>query len=651
MKFLPFQMLIFLNMIALNLTFLNVSFAETNPGWGELNNSPLRYKKNYMEHSVLIEITPKGKRNVQNNLGQILGTLGVNPEEGRYGEALNTFNEPLHLEEKLTPETFKIYNQVRKFFNDYFLLNINTPRPQIRIGPSAHSAQFKKISISIPNATSFPSVPQDELQLHLELELDNLSWMTSSILVTDLNNIGFNISFLSAGQKTEQEKLNRLCLELNPSANPNHCGIIEFKDVSLELKKNGENLKVVVPLSVSQLQNGRLKFKTLSIKHNIKNLKIHRNYSGFNFFIDEIQVGNITRQFQKNKLKEVFNTYEETLITYFKQALVQFLEHDLAAQLDKKYEDFISNHSETISERSPPGRQEFGCKSPSIEQIQLCKQAITLFSNQDPKNLSRQYRFCLSADFHDVQMTVSLLKNKQQNYCPGFICPNYIEGLKISKLNFGSSVLMDVDSFIEDPLFQDEAVLDKMKMNPAHRASKFISPELKGLNKENYDLALAVNRGFFNRLLQLSWNRGYLKEIKGLDSNLKLIEPPVVDTTKLAPYRGTNPLETPFRIQLKIDYKIKNSKKENRNWSDEEEREYQSFKDYIKEKSFKNDSFILKFDVLTKLTSRNNTIYITPFKIDPESAFFDPSQLTWIGKKLRYRILNEVRAELEKKSR
>lgn len=600
-----------------------------------------------MDHSVLVEITPKGKENIQHSLGRILGTLGINPEEGIYGESQNTFQEPMDLSKVLTPDTLKIYDQVKKFFKEYFLLSIQSPRPQILIGPSSHLAQFKKISLLLSDKNQSP-YNTNELLIQLDLELENLQWMSSYILITDLNNPVFNVSFVPAQNLSEKQKLDQICAKLNTHTNPKQCGIIEFRDIHLKLVKKGENLKVSIPLKVSQLPTGKLKFSTLTVKHNIQKLQVHRKYSGFNFFIDELPIGSGVFKFQKSKLKEVFDGYEESLIQFFKTTVAEFLETDLASQLDKKYEDFITRHSETISERAPPGRKEFGCTSPSTEQIQACKETLQLLTDQDPKNLSRQYRFCLSADFNDVQMTLQMMKNNQFGYCPGFICPNYIEGLKISKLHFGPSALIDIAAFIEDPLFQHDSVEDKMAMNPLHAASKFSNPEFNGLPKSNYDVALAVNRGFFNRLLQLSWNRGYLKIIKGLESNLKLVSPPVINSNSLSQYVSTNPLEAPFRIRLEIDYKIKNSKKD---WTPEEEREYQSFKDYIKERSFKKDSFILSFDVLAKLNSRNNLIYITPFSIDTESARFDQSQLTWIGRQLRYRILNEVRAELEKQSK
>ena len=76
-------------------------------------------------------------------------------------------------------------------------------------------------------------------------------------------------------------------------------------------------------------------------------------------------------------------------------------------------------------------------------------------------------------------------------------------------------------------------------------------PEFNNENYGEYDVALAINRGFFNRIVQLSFNRGYFNtfKVEGEDKPIELSQVPIIKFEKI---NG----KTRAKLDLQIQYKV-----------------------------------------------------------------------------------------------
>lgn len=75
----------------------------------------------------------------------------------------------------------------------------------------------------------------------------------------------------------------------------------------------------------------------------------------------------------------------------------------------------------------------------------------------------------------------------------------YLWGLKVTGINMNNGLNLNLGAFVEDPLAPKTPLLTSLNAREMGN--------LDEVAKENYDIALSIDRGFINRMLQLSFNR------------------------------------------------------------------------------------------------------------------------------------------------
>jgi hypothetical protein len=120
--------------------------------------------------------------------------------------------------------------------------------------------------------------------------------------------------------------------------------------------------------------------------------------------------------------------------------------------------------------------------------------------------------------------------------------PGFVWGLTVNKLGLGAQVVgIGLNGFVEDP--RNASV----PLDPQLAARGPVS--LAGSDPTKYDLALVINRGMINRILQLSGKRGYFNEIETKPGQkLKMIAAPQIDVDPAT--AGKDVMEPVVRIRI-----------------------------------------------------------------------------------------------------
>lgn len=121
----------------------------------------------------------------------------------------------------------------------------------------------------------------------------------------------------------------------------------------------------------------------------------------------------------------------------------------------------------------------------------------------------------------------------------------FVWGTEIDQVNmFKDNLFVGLNGYVIDP--------EKPQApNLALTQNSQNLPEFSNENYGEYDVALAINRGFFNRIVQLSFNRGYFNifEVEGEDRPIKLSQVPAI---KFENKNG----QTRAKLDLQIEYKV-----------------------------------------------------------------------------------------------
>lgn len=118
-------------------------------------------------------------------------------------------------------------------------------------------------------------------------------------------------------------------------------------------------------------------------------------------------------------------------------------------------------------------------------------------------------------------------------------------GLEIGKMNFVKDHLfLGLNGFVEDPVKPNAP-------NLSFNQNSQKLPKFENQNYGEYDVALSINRGFFNRIVQLSYNRGYFNtvDVEGEKEPIKLSQKP---TIKIFEERG----KAQAKLDLQIEYTV-----------------------------------------------------------------------------------------------
>lgn len=120
------------------------------------------------------------------------------------------------------------------------------------------------------------------------------------------------------------------------------------------------------------------------------------------------------------------------------------------------------------------------------------------------------------------------------------LTPEFIWGMQLRKLGMGKDVIaIELDSYVEDPT--------KSSSPPLMAGAAARGPvSLAGSNPSLFDLAISINRGLINRIIQLSSRRGFFADVESKPGEkLKLLQIPTLDAYQPAAGKDSlNPLIT-----------------------------------------------------------------------------------------------------------
>jgi hypothetical protein len=103
----------------------------------------------------------------------------------------------------------------------------------------------------------------------------------------------------------------------------------------------------------------------------------------------------------------------------------------------------------------------------------------------------------------------------------GSIPPSLVWGLQPESLKLDQHFLeVDASAFVIDPTAQDVSMAA-----PSHADTP---ADLSTVDPTSYDMALSLDESFVNRLLQLSFGRGYFASMKNGDTTYKITEAPTI---------------------------------------------------------------------------------------------------------------------------
>jgi hypothetical protein len=192
-------------------------------------------------------------------------------------------------------------------------------------------------------------------------------------------------------------------------------------------------------------------------------------------------------------------------------------------------------------------------------------------------------------------------------------------GLRLMGINQKTALNVNLGGFVADPL--------NVNSKPQPKDFSRGLPNLSAVPTSAYDVALTVDRGLVNRILQLSYERKNFEKIALSDGSfLKLTAAPKLDYVAAPAGAAINSQETFIKLRLSIEQKPG------------------SF--------FLKDTIEIAFDLLAKLRpiKDKSGLQIVLHSIDLDSTEIDPKYLSWAGKMLAGKVRSEIKKELAKKS-
>lgn len=198
-------------------------------------------------------------------------------------------------------------------------------------------------------------------------------------------------------------------------------------------------------------------------------------------------------------------------------------------------------------------------------------------------------------------------------------------GLKVGGINMRDSLQLGLNAYVEDPL---RPLTNTM---PALGARGL--PNVNVVPSSSYDIALAIDRGFLNRVLQLSFNRGIFSQIP-MDGGLmlKLTQIPTMDYVApgTIPDYGGLPNETSTLLRIKTRILIP-----------------KGMLTAFSEKMALKQPFEVNLDLIGKMikTSKGD-LKIMYWDVDPASVSVDNKYLSFIGSIFKNKVQKGVREKL-----
>lgn len=284
--------------------------------------------KHLLPKAVQVQITQRGMKLFDSQLGQIMGNLGIKLDEGYFPAMTYTFDKDINPNDfaQSNPDAVKTYNQVRDMLTHWLVgFSLNNPRPTIEIGESGYVASFSRFALVTDEPLMRALGKVDGAVLAIELEIKHLTIGTSSVTVWDTKNkflgkVGLEEASLTAGDGKVPLKI-RLPFYIRTNA----YGLLEFQ--ALEVSNNLDTTPVT-------LQYKKLLIPTFAVEIN-----------GQKFFLNNSEVDKLLNEQAPNILNKI------------RENLGDFAHNKLPALLNQKAKQFLSGSLEQVQPMVPPGKE------------------------------------------------------------------------------------------------------------------------------------------------------------------------------------------------------------------------------------------------------------------------------------------------------
>lgn len=251
-------------------------------------------------------------------------------------------------------------------------------------------------------------------------------------------------------------------------------------------------------------------------------------------------------------------------------------------------------------------------KAPVI--LEKVKDYIGEFAHQQlPAMLNAKAKEFLGGSLEQVQDMIPPGQEKNDRR------PNFKWGLILENINLNKSLNIDLTAYVEDP------VNGASKPLPSHRSRG--APSLNALTQDKFDIALSVDRGLINRVLQLAFERKNFESIRQSDGSvLKLVGAPTIDY--VAPPKGVRFKYTETFVKLHVTV----------------ENEPNSM--------FLKKTIVVGFDIIARIRQLpdKSGMQLLLQSIDLDSLVMDPKYLSFSGSLFKGSVMNGIKDQLREKS-
>lgn len=199
-------------------------------------------------------------------------------------------------------------------------------------------------------------------------------------------------------------------------------------------------------------------------------------------------------------------------------------------------------------------------------------------------------------------------------------------GLKVGSINMRGALQLGLNAYVEDPLRPATSTMPALGARGLPNVNNILSPDA-------YDIALAIDRGFINRILQLSFNRGLFSNIP-MDGGLvaKLTQIPTMDYIDPSTVTRYGIPMSDMSSFLKLHIKLLVPK---------------GMLEGFSQKAAIDEPFEISLDVIGKIIQTpTGDLRIMYWDVDPASVGIEDKYLTVIGKLFRSKVESGLRDKM-----
>lgn len=193
--------------------------------------------------------------------------------------------------------------------------------------------------------------------------------------------------------------------------------------------------------------------------------------------------------------------------------------------------------------------------------------------------------------------------------------PPLIWGMSLTNLSLNQSLKIKLDAFVEDTVNISQNIRNAGASGPV---------SMNSMDRNRYDMGLSVDRGLFNRVMYLSFQRRNFDRIVQSDGSvLKLVAPPVFDYAPTPNGVAKKPEETFFKLRVAI--------------------ETQPDSMWLKK------TIVVHFDIIGKMRpmKTGKGVELVLYKIDTDSLHMDSSYLSIAGRLVKGKVYEGLKEKLQ----